>query len=94
MVITARHLAKRAPSAAYSASRSRSPSSPSVTSSPGAPASGFVPRSTLMPGRMPWRASSCGKGVPSSAFWRMVSSNRITPLIELASPGVVSSSWR
>src|SRR3954465_5287360 len=41
MVITARHLQKRVPISEYSASRSRRPSRPSVTFSPGAPASGL-----------------------------------------------------
>src|SRR5205809_215719 len=53
IVYVARHLAKRAPSEWYSARRSRRPSSPSVTVSPSAPASGLAPRSTLMPGMMP-----------------------------------------
>ncbi len=53
MSITARHLAKRAPSLRYSMSRSRRPSSPSVIVSPGKPARGLAPRSTLMPGIMP-----------------------------------------
>ena len=53
IVITARHFAKRAPSPRYSSSRSRRPSSPSVTVSPGAPASGFAPVSTLIPGMIP-----------------------------------------
>ena len=39
-----------------------------------APASGFAPVSTLMPGIMPRAASSSGKGVPSEAAWRIVSS--------------------
>ena len=49
--------------------------------SPGASASGFAPLSTLMPGMIPWRASTCGNGVPSAADWRIVSSKRITPLM-------------
>ena len=53
MSITARHLAKRAPSLWYSASRSRRPSRPSVIVSFGKPASGLAPVSTLMPGTMP-----------------------------------------
>jgi len=50
MLMTARHFANRAPSLAYSWRRSRRPSSPSVTSSPGAFARSFEPVSTLMPG--------------------------------------------
>src|SRR5450830_2079954 len=87
--MTARHLANRAPSVAYSASRSRSPSSPSVMTSSGKPANGFVPPSTLMPGITPWRRSTSGNGVPSAAFWRSVSSNRITPLMASPIPAVV-----
>ena len=53
IVITARHLVNRAPSDAYSLSRSRSPSSPSVIFSPGAWARSFAPLSTLIPGMTP-----------------------------------------
>ena len=74
IVITARHFAKRAPSSRYSASRSRSPSSPSVTVSPSASARGFAPVSTLIPGTIPLDSSSFGNGVPSEACWRIVSS--------------------
>ena len=48
--MTARHLAKRAPSPRYSTSRSRRPSRPSVTTSLAQNGSGLVPLSTLMPG--------------------------------------------
>ena len=92
--MTARHLANRAPRAAYSTSRSRSPSSPCVTTSSGDPASGVVPRSTLMPGTIPARLRTSAKGVPSWAVWRMVSSNRMTPLTWSASPGEVRRSSR
>ena len=44
----ARHFANRAPNSRYSASRSRSPSSPSVTVSPSNSASGCAPVSTLI----------------------------------------------
>ena len=74
IVITARHLAKRAPSSRYSCSRSRRPSSPSVTFSPGAPARSFAPVSTLIPGMIPLSASSFANGVPSAVDWRSVSS--------------------
>ena len=47
-------------------SRSRSPSSPSVTVSPSASASGFAPLSTLIPGMTPLLSSSAGNGVPSA----------------------------
>jgi len=67
MVMTARHLANRAPRSRYSARRSRSPSSPSVMSSPEVPARGVVPLSTLMPGRIPCPDKTCPSGVPSSA---------------------------
>ncbi len=74
MVITARHFAKRAPRLAYSFSRSRRPSRPSVTFSPGNPASAFAPVSTLMPGMMPRSARSFGNGTPFRLDCRMVSS--------------------
>ena len=74
MSITARHLANLAPSLRYSASRSRRPSSPSVITSPGQNGSGFVPLSTLMPGSAPACSISLTSGVPSLAFWRIVSS--------------------
>ena len=60
-------LGEARPSDAYSANRLPRPSSPSVTTSSGKPASGVVPRSTLMPGIMPRRSNSSGNGVPSSA---------------------------
>ena len=41
--------------------------------------SGLVPLSTLMPGSAPAASISLVSGVPSLAFWRMVSSYRITP---------------
>ncbi len=42
--------------------------------SPGENGSGFVPLSTLMPGSEPAFSISFTSGVPSFAFWRMVSS--------------------
>src|SRR5919106_1479388 len=90
MMYVARHLAKRAPSSRYSARRSRRPSSPSVTVSPSAArASCLAPLSTLMPGMIPLLASSFGNGTPSLVDWRMVSSNRITPLMNSSTPSVV-----
>jgi hypothetical protein len=74
MSITARHLANLAPSRRYSARRSRSPSKPSVITSPGQNGSGVVPLSTLMPGIAPAASINFTSGVPSLAFWRMVSS--------------------
>ena len=74
IVITARHLANSAPSFTYSARRSRRPSRPSVTSSPGNPASGLAPRSTLMPGMMPASFITLVNGTPALVDWRMVSS--------------------
>src|SRR5918998_3377390 len=94
IAITARHLAKRAPSSLYSAKRPRRPSSPSVTVSPGAPESGFAPVSTLMPGRTSRAARYSGKGVPEPVDWRSVSSNMITPLTCSAMPSAVNSSSR
>jgi hypothetical protein len=58
---TARHLVNRAPRSWYSARRSRRPSRPSVTFSPVAPASGFAPLSTLMPGNDPARREKVGE---------------------------------
>src|SRR5215475_979051 len=74
----ARHLAKRAPNSRYSWSRSRSPSSPSVTFSSGHPASGLAPVSTLIPGMMPSRAIASASGTSRLFFCRMVSSYRMT----------------
>src|SRR2546430_3247804 len=48
ILITTRHLAKRAPIWKYSAMRLARPSRPSVTFSPGESASSTVPLSTLM----------------------------------------------
>src|SRR5580700_868944 len=79
MSMTARHFANLAPSPRYSTSRSRSPSSPSVMTSPGQNDSAFVPLSTLMPGSDPPPAISLTSGVPSRADWRIVSSYRMTP---------------
>ena len=90
---TARHLVKRAPSRRYSASRSGSPSRPSVIFSPGKPGRGTVPWSTLMPGTIPRRARNFGIETPLIS-WRMVSSNRITPLMDRFRPGAVNSSSR
>ena len=42
--------------------------------SPGQNGSGLVPLSTLMPGSEPAFSISLTSGVPSLAFWRMVSS--------------------
>jgi hypothetical protein len=94
MAITPRHLAKRAPMPTYSASRSRSPSSPSVTVSPGWPASAFAPVSTLMPGMMPASASALANGFPALVFCRMVSSKRMAPLMLSPRPGAVTISSR
>ena len=43
--------------------------------------SGLVLPSTLMPGSAPVSAMIFASGVPSFAFWRSVSSNRMTPEI-------------
>src|ERR1700738_4601265 len=83
MSITARHFANWAPSPRYSTRRSRSPSSPSVMTSPGENGSGFVPLSTLMPGSAPVLAITLTRGVPSFALWRIVSSYRMTPEMHL-----------
>ena len=62
--------------------------------SPGKAASGLAPVSTLIPGITPDRSSTVTNGVPSSSACRIVSSNRITPLMCSPNPGVVNSSWR
>ena len=64
MMMTPRHLQKRAPICAYSAKRSRSSSSPSVIFSPGRPAKSFAPISTLTPGMIPASITALIKGVP------------------------------
>ena len=71
-----------------------SPSRPSVIFSPGNSARALTPRSTLIPGTIPRRERISGKGVPSEAFYRRVSSKRITPLMKSWTPGVVNSSSR
>ncbi len=91
IVITARHLAKRAPSLKYSSMRLARPSSPSVTFSPGCSAMSWAPASTLMPGMMPFFLRYSAKLTPSFVFWRSVSSKRITPLTCSESFGVVNS---
>src|SRR5690348_14830487 len=70
IVMTARHLANLAPSFAYSFRRSRRPSRPSVTTSPGKPASACGPLSTLMPGRMPLSIMTLVNGTPALVDWR------------------------
>ena len=74
MRITARHLANRAPMAAYSFSRSRSPSSPSVTVSSGDPASVLAPLSTLIPGMIP-----CSTAPRAAAYRRRSSAGWFRP---------------
>ncbi len=74
MVITARHLAKVAPSFTYSCTRFARPSRPSVTVSPGHSAMSLAPASTLMPARMPFFFRRSTNGAPSRPFWRSVSS--------------------
>src|ERR687889_403113 len=91
MVITARHLVKRAPISTYSSSLSRSPSSPCVYFSPEARGRSTVLLSTLMPGTTPCLSRTCGSGVPSEDSWRMVSSKRITPERYSPMPPVVKS---
>ena len=65
-----------------------------MTVSPSAPASGLAPMSTLIPGMIPRLFRSSGNGVPSEALCRIVSSNRITPLMNSSAPSVVKSSSR
>src|SRR5712671_4367064 len=95
MVMTARHLAKRAPSLKYSSSRPRRPSSPSVTFSPGQSARSWMPLSTLIPGMMPLPARNSGNGsLPARVLCLSVSSNRITPLTNSSMPLVLKSRSR
>ena len=49
--------------------------------SPGHIGSGCTPLSTLMPGSEPAFSITLTSDVPSLAFWRMVSSYRMTPEI-------------
>jgi len=65
-----------------------------VTVSPGNSASGFAPVSTLIPGITPAASSTLTNGTPSSVPCRIVSSNRITPLMCAPSSGVVNSICR
>jgi hypothetical protein len=43
---------------------------------------------------IPLPSSSCGNGVPSAELWRIVSSKRITPLMNSSAPSVVKSRSR
>ena len=92
--MTARHLAKRAPNFRYSASRSRNPSRPSVIFSPGKFAIPLAPLSTLIPGMIPCSSNAFTKVRPSRVFCRIVSSKRITPLINSPAPFVVNRTSR
>ena len=65
-----------------------------MTVSPSAPASGFAPLSTLMPGMTPCDCKTSTMRRPSDVSWRIVSSKRITPLIVSPRPSVVKSSSR
>ena len=94
MTITARHLVKRAPSSRYAASLSRSPSSPWVVFSPAKAGNAIVPWSTLIPGMTPCRARISGMGAPPPVFWRIVSSNRIAPLMNSPKAGAVNNNSR
>ena len=94
MVITARHLAKRAPSLKYSSRRLEQPVEPLGDLLAGR--SGEVVRALvdLDAGDDALLREIVGNGVPSSVFWRIVSSNRITPERNCSMPGVVKSSPR
>jgi hypothetical protein len=59
---------------------------PWVTHSPLVPNKGLMPLSTLMPGMMPLDFISSTSGVPSSAFWYSVSSNKMTPEMYCSRP--------
>ena len=62
-----------------------------MTVSPGYPAKGLAPVSTLIPGIIPCWLKYAGKGTPPLVFCRSVSSYKITPLIYSLAPGVVNS---
>ena len=62
-----------------------------MTCSPGNPARGFAPASTLMPGMTPAVSRALVKPTPSDVDCRMVSSNMITPLMNCSIPRVVNS---
>jgi hypothetical protein len=47
-----------------------------------------------MPGMIPCRERTSGKEVPSFFFWRIVSSKRMTPLMNSETPRVVKRSSR
>src|SRR5215210_4346042 len=91
MVMTARHLVKCAPASRYSSSLSARPSRPWVYFSFGRSGMLTVLLSTLRPGITPWSSSTFGNGLPSEAFWPMVSSKRITPDRYSPMPSVVNS---
>ena len=74
IVITARHLLKTAPSVLYSAKRSRRPSRPSVTSSPGQNGKRLRAEIDLDARMDALVLQDFTSGVPSAAFWRIVSS--------------------
>ena len=66
-----------------------------MTVSPGANGSGNAPMSALIPTISPLRVQELReRAVPSRARWRIVSSNRITPLMNSSAPGVVNSMSR
>ena len=83
IVITALHLANRAPISKYSCSRSLNPSNPSVIFSPGNDDKSLAPVSTLMPGITSLSFNNFTNGVLSEQVVDClnVSSNMITPLI-------------
>ena len=88
MVITARHLAKRAPSLKYSSRRFGRPSRPSVTFSPGCSGRFFAPASTLMPGMIPFFAGTArtARRRWSSGGW---SRRKDHPEMYCSTPGAV-----
>ena len=70
----------------YSLQRTLKPSRPSVIFSPLLFAKSFAPVSTLIPGCTPMEDSASGIERPSVIFCLIVSSKRITPLIESSYP--------
>ena len=92
-MVTERHFANFAPFSAYFLNRAGSPSRPLVTFSVVDPSNGSSPWSTLIPGRIPFLASSSGNAT-LSLFCQNVSSKRMTPDRLFPISGVMNRSSR
>ena len=75
------HFVNSAPKTLYSFNLSERPSSPSVNFSSEFLDNGIAPLSTLIPGTIPIFDKYFGNGIPSDVFCLIVSSYKITPLI-------------